>query len=577
MIRSKYILIACLGWLALFFLAAGSTLAQTPPPQTGSFVPGEVVVKFRPTVNAQQRQSALTATGLRPLAASPYSGVLRVQVPPGQEAATIASLQARGDVEFAEVNAIVTAFDSPNDPDFSKQWGLHNSGQSGGITDADIDGPAAWDLETGSSEVIVAILDSGIDLDHPDLQPHLWINSDEIPGNDVDDDNNGFIDDVNGWNFCIFSTCSLQDNFPDDPIGHGSHVAGVAAAVGDNGQGVTGVSRKATLMPVKVLHSTLSGTATSIANGIDYAVANGAQVINLSLGASTTATTYPCPSFTVIQQAMQNALANGVLVVAASGNDNDLVNVSCPAAFDEALAVGATDHNDDRWEWSASSGSNGGSRLDVVAPGGSDTEANKNVNGIYSTSINGSYRYDSGTSMSAPHVTGLAALLLAFDPTLTPGELRALIEATVDDLAPAGFDAAFGHGRVNAGQALATLASLQSAPAQTHFASSDPNGPIPTASTIQLTTTSSGSITWTVTISPAVAWLAVSPATGTISASTSPQTLTLTPTQPLTYGVYSTTVLIAGTDSVGLSLGRRQTVVTLNYLQAQLYLPLILK
>jgi len=376
-------------------------------------------------------------------------------------------------------------------------------------------------------------------------------------------------------------------------MGHGSHVAGIAAAVGNNGQGVAGVSWKATIMPVKVLDSSGNGTATSVAAGIDYAVANGADVINLSLGGST----YPCSGFAVILDAIQNALLNEVLVVAASGNNNDLTNVSCPAAFDEALAVGATNHKDERWEWNSSQGSNGGSRLDVVAPGGSETSTSNGTDGIYSTKANGTYGYESGTSMSTPHVTGLAALLLAYDTNLAAPDVRSVIEATVDDLGPAGFDVEFGQGRINARQALEALVSFQSSPAQLDFSITAESGGLPVSGNLQLTSAATDSVTWTASLSPTVSWLTVSPLTGTLSAATSPTTTTITATQPSAYGVYSTTVIIAAVDSSGASLGTRSTSVTLTYSATpiptptatpsptptatasneKLYLPLILK
>ena len=570
--------------LIFSFMIVELSLAQnpvTPSPPT-AYVPGEILVKFRPNVDLRQRYDLLAVAGGQTLRMSMPNGVSRVQVTPGREAQALVSLQARSDVIYATRNPILVAFNTPDDPDFSKQWGLNNTGADGGTLDADIDAPEAWDVATGSDEVVVAILDSGVDLDHEDLASNIWRNVDEIPDNNIDDDNNGFKDDVNGWDFCKNFGCTVPDNDPnDDSLGsHGTHVAGIAAAVGNNGQGVAGVNWRAKIMAVKVLHGSLQGTGDSIANGIYYAVNNGADVINMSLGQSTSSMIYPCSDFVIIQEAMQAALAQGVLVVVASGNDNNLTNISCPAAFDEALAVGATNYNDGHWEWNGSQGSNGSSRLDVVAPGGST--ATNQENGVYSTKKNGFYGYDSGTSMSAPFVSGLASLLLSYEPNLTAPDMRSVVEATVDDLGPTGHDAAFGHGRINAKQALDALVSFRTALNPTNLAVDDRPEAVPVSIKAHLISDDPQPVTWTITLSPTVSWLAVVTSTGVVSAPTSPTVSTLVATRPVTYGVYSTTVVITGvgTGATGLKpLGTRSTIIQITYAPTvyQQYLPFILK
>jgi subtilisin family serine protease len=564
--------------LLLFTLSqVGPVSAQAP---AAGYVPGEILVKFRQELTPAQAQRLLATAGMQAMAVSPYSGVWRGRVAPGREAATIAALRGRADVVYATLNPIVVAFTTPNDPNFPQQWGLQNSGATGGTAGADINAPAAWDLSTGSNQVIVAILDTGVALDHPDLQANIWLNPAEIPANGLDDDANGFIDDVNGWDFCKSLNCVSEDNNPtDDSLsGHGSHVAGIAAAVGHNGQGVSGVNWQAKIMPVKVLYAAQTGTASSIANGINYAVANGAEVINMSLGQSTATLTYPCPGFEVVHEAIQAALGQGVLVVAAAGNDNNLSQVSCPAAFAEALAVGATNYKDEHWQWNGSLGSNGGNRLAVVAPGGSDTEANKDSTGIYSTKRFGAYGYESGTSMATPFVSGLAGLLLAYEPNLSPADTRSIIEATVDDLGPAGHDANFGWGRIDAGQALEAVLNFRTVVSPTTVTLDDQPGPLPKVSQLQLLSAATNPVTWTLVVSPTVSWLTPAQLSGSVSATTSPQVITLSLTRPVSYGLYSTTLIINGVGSGQQLLGSRSTLIQLNYvLTYQQYLPLILK
>jgi subtilisin family serine protease len=178
-------------------LMVGPAVAQEPidKAEEPAYLPGEILVKFRPHVRAYGAQASLFAEGLRPLEMALSSGVMRVQVPPGREAETIASLLARGDVEYATPNYIIWALEEPSDPGFSLQWALHNTGQAGGTPDADIDAAEAWDIFTGGDNITIAIIDSGVDTNHEDLIDNIWHNSDEIPANGIDDDGNGYIDD----------------------------------------------------------------------------------------------------------------------------------------------------------------------------------------------------------------------------------------------------------------------------------------------------------------------------------------------------------------------------------------------
>jgi subtilisin family serine protease len=265
-----------------------------------------------------------------------------------------------------------------------------------------INAPEAWAQGYKGQGVVVAVVDTGVDVNHPDLMNQLWVNAGEIPGNGIDDDHNGYIDDRSGWDF------ATGDNNPDDGNGHGTHVAGIIAAAA-NGVGATGVAPGATIMPVRVLDSNGSGSAASVAAGIRYAAANGADIINLSLGGAFSS---------VIQSAIQYAQQLNVLVVVAAGNESASAP-SYPARFSSALAnvlsVGAFSSSGSLASFSNHVGTSGAVQVD--APG---------VN-VYSTYLDGRYANLSGTSMATPEVAGLAALALSANPNLTAAQLRSLI------------------------------------------------------------------------------------------------------------------------------------------------------
>lgn len=564
--------------LALLAVLVGMTVrpAQADsPPLKDKPIPGEILLLVRPAVRVAALRPELEAAGLHVLREFPRGHLLRLRVPAGQEARWIARLSARSDVAFAGYNYPVYALTSPNDPNFFLQWGLHNTGQTGGTPDADIDAPEAWNIYTGGQNVTLAIIDTGIDLDHEDLQANLWTNSAEIPGNGLDDDGNGYVDDVYGYDFYN------SDSDPTDDHGHGSHVAGIAGAVGNNGTGIAGVSWSTRLMALKILSSSGTGTLAGLVEAIYYAVDNGAQVINISAGGTCSATWN-----SLVQPALDEAAARDVLVVAASGNSNSAV--FCPAAMNHVLAVGATNHYDTRWSWNSAQGSNFGPELDISAPG----------EYIYSTLNTGGYSYKTGTSMASPHAAGLAALLKSFDDTLFAADLTSLLQTTADDLTPppsggsdncanaypgysgsTGWDPCFGYGRINAARALNALVSLQTSPRQTRLLLDDLTSTTATAS-VQLTSGAGQSLTWTAVISPVVSWLGLTPpASGQISAASSPEMLTLQATRPATYGVYSTTVVITGTAGSGEPLGSRTTEVVVSYVPKlqRYYLPLVVK
>ncbi len=331
----------------------------------------------------------------------------------------------------------------PDDTHFNRQYGLDNDGSfslSPSVSDADIDMPEAWEIETGSANIILAILDTGTKLDHPEFSGRIWTNDAESL-NGLDTDGNFYTDDVQGWDFVN------NDNDPTDDYGHGTNIAGIACANGNNNVGYAGVDWHCQLMTCKVLDNNNSGFYSWMADALYYAVDQGADVINMSIGGSGFST--------VLSNAIDYAYQNNVLVVASMMNfDNDTDYY--PAAFSQTLAVGSTNADDSRstpFFWNPNSGSNYGAHIDVTAPG----------NFIYGLSHLSDSNYDSywgGTSQSAPLVTGLCALLLAQDPSRSPEDLRAIIRNTTEDqVGPPsedllGFDIYFGHGRINAHAAL---------------------------------------------------------------------------------------------------------------------------
>ena len=512
--------------VALIAAASLPVSAQEPPrqpPPAGAFAPGQILVKFKPGAGGLSAQRALAAQSLTVAGDIPSLGVLKVSVEPGRELEKVAALRSDPNVLYAEPNYIAHAVDTiPNDPYYYwSQWGLSK-----------INAPAAWDYTTGAGSVVIAVVDTGVDLTHPDLS---------CPGKLLA-----------GWNFIG------DNNNPDDDNGHGTHVAGIAAACSNNGRGVTGVAWGARLLPVKVLASDGYGSYATVAAGITYAVDRGANIVNLSLGGHDDSIT--------LADAVRYANDRNRLVVAASGNTNGAVLY--PAAYPEALAVAATDNLDERY-WN----SNFGPELDLSAPG-------VDVYSTYPWNVDNSshpwcyghaYCLLTGTSMATPHVSGLAALLWSSDRDLTNDRIRDAIQATADDLGTPGRDDYFGHGRINAARALESI-SLRTSPAQILFLVDDHNGPFPPSNRIRVTTTSPNAITWTAGISPDVAWLSVTPPVSGAVSSASAGGFTLEmPTRPYTYGTYIATLVVTGTALSGAAVGPATSEVRVSYLP-QLYL-----
>ncbi|MFN8589390.1 MAG: S8 family serine peptidase [Candidatus Eisenbacteria bacterium] len=373
------------------------------------YVPGEVLVRWKPDASAARRAAVREAAGAQVLARFEPLGIERLQVT-GDPQAAAASLAARADVAYAEPNYLWYASLRPNDPGYPLLYGLHNAGQTGGTPGADVRAEAAWDLTTGNPELLVGVVDTGFDWTHPDLAANVWTNPGEIPGNGVDDDGNGYVDDVHGWDFVNHDANPMDDN------GHGTHVSGTIAAVGNNGIGVTGVAWHARLVGLKFLNSSGGGSTADAITAILYATRIGVRVLNNSWGGSQ------------YSQALRDAivLANdaGIVFVAAAGNagsDND-VRPTYPASYElpNIITVAATDRDDQLAPFS----NWGAISVDLAAPGVD----------IYSTWPLRAYQRLSGTSMATPFVTGACALLLGRHPDMPPDQVRQRVLATADRL-----------------------------------------------------------------------------------------------------------------------------------------------
>ena len=359
---------------------------------------------------------------------------------------SLSDLRADPDVEYAEADHVVSTNLIPNDPYFlsSGTWGQAYD-DLWGIKK--IGSPAAWDNSTGAG-VIVAVVDTGIDFAHPDITANIWTNTGEIADNGLDDDGNGYVDDVHGWDFIGFTyTNPVQSNNPVDHFGHGTHVAGTIAAVENNGIGVIGVAWNAQIMPVKALDDFGQGLDSTLGPAIIYAANNGADVISNSWAG-------PGQSQT-ISDAVSYAHNLGAVIVAAAGNDGRDARIYYPANLSDAITVAATDPNDVLAYFS-----NYGDKIDVSAPG-VDILSLRAAGTSMGTPVDAYYTRASGTSMATPHVSGTAALILSQHPDYSNEDVRQVLRVSATDLGTAGFDFKYGYGRINATAALAVSSVLE--------------------------------------------------------------------------------------------------------------------
>jgi hypothetical protein len=393
---------------------------------------GEFIVKFKQGLGIQseeeidllQEEMGVTASSKR----LPYSGLQLFKTDSMSVADAIAYYSNHDLIEYIQPNYAITLQATPNDTSFNRLWGLDNTGQTGGTPDADIDAPEAWNLATGNG-IIVGVVDTGVDYTHPDLVNNMWKNPGEIPGDGIDNDGNGYIDDVYGYDF------HNNDSDPFDDHSHGTHVAGTIAAQGNNNIGVIGVAPNAKIMALKFLDSSGSGFTFNAVRAIEYATMMGANITNNSWGGGGYSQ--------ALYDAIKAAGAANQLFVAAAGNNGKNTDFSSnyPSSYDldNIIAVARTDHNDKL----ASSSNYGATSVDLGAPGSN----------IYSTTPGGKYGTKSGTSMASPHVAGAAALVWSQNPTLTAQEVKDKLLSSVDPVASLTGKTVSG-GRLNAFKAL---------------------------------------------------------------------------------------------------------------------------
>lgn len=360
-----------------------------PAGQEESFVPGRLLVKFRDGVSEGRAEEIVAAHGARSADVIAQIGVRLLELPEGAERAVQQALAARPEVEFADLDHVVPAESVvPNDTYYSSQWHLPK-----------IQSPSAWDITTGSSAVTIAILDTGVDGTHPDLAPKM----------------------VPGWNF--------YDNNSDtsDVYGHGTEVAGTAAAISNNGSGVASPAWGCQIMPVRISDVNGYGYSSTISNGLTWAADHGARVANISYRMSTDS---------AVTSAAKYFQSKGGVVTISAGNQSTF---DASADNPYVLTVAATDSTD-----TLASFSNTGNLIDLAAPGV----------GIYTTARGGGYSSATGTSFSAPVVAGVAALVISANPGLTATEVQDALTQSADDLGAAGWDTSYGSGRVNAAAAV---------------------------------------------------------------------------------------------------------------------------
>jgi subtilisin family serine protease len=394
--------------LLLLFIATAlawtrtATMAQKIPNRItqAAFVPGRILVQFRSKTPGFRARSIVLSHGAHVSQEIPQIGVQVVELPDGaNEADSVKAFAALPEVEFAELDWLFPPDDiTPNDPNYSSEWYLRT-----------ISAPAAWSVTTGSSDVIIAVIDTGVDSSHPDLSSKI----------------------VPGWNFFD------NNSNTSDVYGHGTAVAGAAAASSNNGVGVASVAWGCLIIPVRVSDTHGNASASAIANGLRWAADNGARVANISYNVTGNATVTSAAKY--FQQ------AGGVVTVSA-GNDAAFISSQDNKYV---LTVSATDNLDNLAYYS-----NTGNNIDLSAPGSV----------IYTTYSGGGYGYASGTSFSAPIVAGVAALVMSANPSLSPTKVQDILKDSADDKGAPGWDPSYGSGRVNAANAVALAQGGSSRP-----------------------------------------------------------------------------------------------------------------
>ena len=418
---------------ALVAACAGALLFAVPASAQAPAASGRILVGFEKGVSKQRQQDILAGAGGRigRRLARIRGGRLATVRPRSGEAtdALMKRLRRTDGVAYAEPDFFLfkSQEKTPNDPFYTLDYALVESPD-----DHDIDAPAAWTTRTGCAKV--AILDTGIDTDHPDLASNVYKSSDK-PNNGKDDDKNGYVDDTYGWNVINGKGSGEDDN------GHGTHVSGIVAGRGNNANGSSGICWSAKLVAVKFMNSKGKGSTSDAIDGIDYAVKNGAKIVNCSFGSSSKSS--------ALHDAVDYAQDHNVLLVVAAGNDGENIdkNPEYPASYTDSniLTVAASTNEDTL----ASFSNFGSTAVDVAAPG----------DNIYSTYKGGGYKYLSGTSMAAPYAAGAAAMLRKQESDATYGELRKAIRQKVDKPPALAGKVAY-DGRLNVQKALAAIPGL---------------------------------------------------------------------------------------------------------------------
>jgi len=422
------------------FSAQTRKAAEALAPKLPEHVPGEVIVKLKPdtaslTDFADEYGSKVLHKFAMPqtMVASVGGEMLQLKLPEGVSTAEgIAALRQDSRVAYAVTNDILHRVGEPVVPDDldPRLWGLNNTGQDNGTLDADIDAPEAWAVTTGKNQgqggPLIAVIDTGVDYNHPDLKANMWTNPGEVPGDGIDNDGNGVIDDLHGYNATNDSGDPMDDN------DHGTHCAGTIGGHGNNAEGVAGVQWNANMMGVKFLTAGGSGNLADAVKGILYAERMGARITSNSWGGGG------------YNEALRDALANShalhIFAAGNNGNDND-AGASYPASYDlpNIVAVAASDRNDNLADFS----NYGRTTVDLAAPGVD----------VWSARPGGGYQNMSGTSMATPHVSGAAGLILAQYPDLNNDQLKARLLNSVDRL-PNLHGTVLTGGRLNVANAL---------------------------------------------------------------------------------------------------------------------------
>lgn len=396
--------------------AADSEVASFTHPNEAEIVPGQYIVKFKQGISRTEGISILSGYNISSAENFDSIGASLLKFNEGvSDAQAMETLQQNPEIEYVEPVYRVYATVTPNDPKYPLQWGLPK-----------IKAPQAWNIAKDSPNVVVAVIDTGVDYNHPDLKANMWKNIGEIPNNNIDDDGNGIVDDVYGANF----SGATPNGDPLDDNRHGSHVAGIISGVTNNAVGISGTNWKTQIMAVKFLSASGGGTTAGAIKAIEYATKNKAQIMNNSWGGG--------GASNALKAAIQAASNKGILFTAAAGNSNNNndANPHYPSNYKVAnvMSIMATDQNDNKAGFS----SYGKKTVHLAAPGVK----------IYSTLNRGRYGDLDGTSMATPFVTGAAALIKGLQPTWSPSQIKNHLMQTSDKI-PGLSNRSISGGRLN--------------------------------------------------------------------------------------------------------------------------------